>query len=290
MSDGLPIDATIAGVGGTRIEWTAVPESVRRSIQERMGAPISDAASQAFGFSPGLAARLRLADGRRVFVKAIAPDGESGAPGGQDAYRREARITAALPDDVAAPRLIDSWDASGWVILALENIDGVNPALPWRGDQLLQVLQALTATAARLTPSPVSAPRAGANEGGGHWSKLAADADRLGRLHQIDAWAVANVTKLVELEEGCEAASRGDTLLHMDIRADNILLTDERVFFVDWPHAEVGAAWVDLVWFLPSVGMQGGPPPQRASSGRTRWRLAWTAPACSPSSPRSPRS
>jgi len=66
---------------------------------------------------------------------------------------------------------------------------------------------------------------------------------------------------LAELESRCEAASRGDTLVHADIRADNILLTDDRVYLVDWPHARIGAAWLDLVWFLPSVAMQGGPEP-----------------------------
>jgi hypothetical protein len=45
------------------------------------------------------------------------------------------------------------------------------------------------------------------------------------------------------------------------VRADNILLTPERVVFVDWPHACVGAAWIDLLAFLPSVAMQGGPHP-----------------------------
>ena len=54
----------------------------------------------------------------------------------------------------------------------------------------------------------------------------------------------------------------GDTLHHFDIRADNILLSPERVWFVDWPGACVGAPWVDVVFFVPSVAMQGGPPPE----------------------------
>jgi hypothetical protein len=31
--------------------------------------------------------------------------------------------------------------------------------------------------------------------------------------------------------------------------------------FVDWPHVSLGAPWVDLLAFLPSVAMQGGPKP-----------------------------
>jgi hypothetical protein len=65
-------------------------------------------------------------------VKPIGSDALSGAPGGQGSYRREARTTAALPPSVAAPALIGTWEAEGWVILAFEDIEGTNPALPGR--------------------------------------------------------------------------------------------------------------------------------------------------------------
>ena len=52
------------------------------------------------------------------------------------------------------------------------------------------------------------------------------------------------------------------TLLHQDVRADNLLLTDRGVMVVDWPHARVGQPWIDLLWFAPSVAMQGGPDPE----------------------------
>ena len=57
-------------------------------------------------------------------------------------------------------------------------------------------------------------------------------------------------------------ALKGETLLHTDLRADNILLTPERTWFVDWPHASIGPAWLDVVALAPSVTMQGGPPPE----------------------------
>jgi hypothetical protein len=41
-----------------------------------------------------------------------------------------------------------------------------------------------------------------------------------------------------------------------------MLQTDERVWFVDWPHVRVGAAWVDVVFFAPSVAMLGGLSPE----------------------------
>jgi hypothetical protein len=40
------------------------------------------------------------------------------------------------------------------------------------------------------------------------------------------------------------------------------LLTRDRVLIVDWPWACVAAPWFDLLAMLPSVRMQGGPPPE----------------------------
>ena len=58
------------------------------------------------------------------------------------------------------------------------------------------------------------------------------------------------------------AASEGATLLHTDLRADNALLgADGRVWFVDWPWACTGAAFVDPLFMLPSIGLGGGPTP-----------------------------
>ena len=43
---------------------------------------------------------------------------------------------------------------------------------------------------------------------------------------------------------------------------ESILISDKRVYVVDWPWARSGAAWVDWVAFAPSVAMQGGPDPE----------------------------
>ena len=73
----------------------------------------------------------------------------------------------------------------------------------------------------------------------------------------------ATLDKLAGLEAEDPAAATGNTLLHLDLRADNLLLTpDDRVLVVDWPHARMGASWVDAVFFAPSATMQDGPPPE----------------------------
>ena len=76
-------------------------------------------------------------------------------------------------------------------------------------------------------------------------------------------------------------AAGGTALLHADIRADNLLLTGGGVFVVDWPHACLGAAFVDVVLWAPRVAIQGGPQPAelltRSRAGRSASRASVTA-------------
>jgi hypothetical protein len=256
------IDPLLTGVGGTRLDWYQVPVGVRGSIEHFLGRSVSTASSQAGGYSPALASRLTLDDGSGVFVKAIAPDEVSGAPGGQGIYRREARIAEALPNTVPAPRLLSSLEADEWVVLIFEDIVGTPPILPWQPGELNRVLDAMTTLASILTPSPIPAPPATFPGGANGWESLCLDPSALDDLRGLDAWARTNVERLSDVASTSDSAHQGTTLLHTDVRADNILLTANGVTFVDWPHAKVGAPWVDLVYFLPSVAMQGGRDPQ----------------------------
>lgn len=252
---------------GVRIAWDDLPPTVRARVESALGSRVVAQASQPGGFSPGVAARLRLADGRRVFVKAVAAAPNPDAP---RFHRREAAIVAALPAGLPVPRLL--WhhdgtqeDQNGWVVLVFEDIEGHNPPLPWNARDLDRVLTALADLSRQLTPSPIPAGQVRTArdfllaEFRG-WGKAAdAGPDLLDRL---DPWSRRHLDQLIALEADAPAAVEGNTLLHTDIRADNLLLTDARVWFVDWPHATIGAAWVDSILLAPSVTMQGGPPPE----------------------------
>lgn len=46
----------------------------------------------------------------------------------------------------------------------------------------------------------------------------------------------------------------GDTLVHLDLRDDNVIIGDDgRVWICDWNWPAAGAAWVDLVCLLISA-------------------------------------
>ena len=247
---------------------------MRAAVEDRLGSPIVSAVSQSAGFSPGVAARLRTEDGCRFFAKAAGPSPNPLTPA---AHRREARVTAALPERAPVPRLILSQDEGegAWIVLVFEDVEGRNPAVPWRSNELDQTLDTLASLSELLTPSPLPPGLVGVIGdweviGGRHWRVLAEERPAI-----LDAWSARHLDKLAGLEAEAPAAAKGDTLLHLDLRADNLLLTPEgRVLVVDWPHARVGASWVDAAFFAPSVAMQGGPPPEEILAHHPHGRRA----------------
>ncbi|MFE3793718.1 hypothetical protein KHQ06_20575 [Nocardia tengchongensis] len=54
-----------------RDEWPELPEPVREAVADRLGGTVVSAVNQRAGYSHGMASALALADGRRVFAKAV---------------------------------------------------------------------------------------------------------------------------------------------------------------------------------------------------------------------------
>ena len=246
---------------GRRVAWPDLPARVRSAVEAACGSPVVEARTQPGGFSPGVAARVVCADGSRFFVKAVSAEANPGTPA---LHRREGEILAALDPVIAerglpVPRLRAAVDLDPWMALILDDVDGRHPALPWSGGELERVVAALDRLAGELTPAPIPVPAVGDRYAGAFtgWRELARSPGQDG----LDRWSAARLDDLAALEATWAAHAAGDTLLHTDIRADNLLLTADEVMLVDWPQACRGAAVVDLVFFAPSVAMQGGPEP-----------------------------
>ena len=278
---------------GARVAWEDVPEPVRAAIEEVCGAAVIQARTQPGGFSPGVAARVRCTDGSRWFVKAASAELNPDAP---RLHRQEARVLAGLEPLIRAgrlpvPRLRGTAQHGPWFALVVTDIDGRQPAVPWRDHELDLVLAALGRLASALTPPPaeagLTAPPVAEFLGDDFtgWRVLA----RTPGDDRLDPWSRARLGQLAALEATWAAHAAGDTLLHADLRADNLLITDgadgrATVTVVDWPHACRGAAFADLVFFAPSVAMQGGPSPAellaRTQAGRNVSRASLAAVVC----------
>ncbi|MFC0002934.1 aminoglycoside phosphotransferase family protein [Micromonospora siamensis] len=238
----------------TRIGWTDLPAEVRAGVEEVLGDRVVEAVSQPGGFSPGTADRVRTAGGGRAFVKAVATHRNASTV---QMHRVEAAVTAALPGHAPTPRLLGHHDDGEWVALVLTDVDGRHPTTPWRADELTAVLDTLARMAGTLTPNPVPhAPTA--VERLTHdftgWERIAADPPA-----DLDPWAATHLDELRDIAAYGLTGLVGDTLCHVDLRADNLLIDPAgSVTVVDWPHACVGPPWLDTALLLVNVLLHGG--------------------------------
>ncbi len=162
-------------------------------------------------------------------------------------------------------------------MLVFKDVDGRHPKQPWESDELERVIVSMEELATTLTPSPLSATVIGTagdlfSTAINGWRRLRDGSPEL--LGRVDEWSRRHLETLVAIEATVGDALEGDTLLNLDVRGDNILLTPDRTWFVDWPHARVGPPWLDVVGFSPSVAMQGGPPPEEVISRHFAIRAA----------------
>jgi len=238
-----------------RLTWADLPAGIRSRAERVIGGAVVEALSQAQGFSPGTADRVRTADGRGAFVKAVTPAiNERSA----ELARQEMRITAALPDQAPTPRMLGGFDTGDWVVLILEEVAGRHPGLPWSDPDIDAVLTGLDELVAALTPAPLpDLPRAVDHLAGDFagWERIADDPPA-----DLDPWARESLPALrASAARGLAATASGDTLTHCDIRADNILVRDDgRPIFVDWPWGCIGPAWLDRVLLAVNVLVNGG--------------------------------
>jgi hypothetical protein len=235
-----------------RPRWADLPASVRTGIEDLLRDSVAHAESCAGGFSPGFASRLTLDSGRRAFVKAV--DGHLW-PTEASHCRAEADVAGRLPVGMPVARLLNARDDGRWVILAFEHVDGVEPRRPWTAPQIRRVVAQAVALAQAATPSPIELPRDHPRLGG--WAELGRNPSGLARLSTFSTWASEHVGRLTVIERDGMDAAQGDSLVHFDLYPHNVLMTRDRVVFVDWPHARLGAPVIDLITLLSSVAADG---------------------------------
>jgi Ser/Thr protein kinase RdoA (MazF antagonist) len=194
-----------------------------------------------------------------VFVKAV---GTVSNPESPFLHRREARVARELSGCPQVPRLIAQHDDGDWVALIYEKVDGRPPNEPWLESELDLVLRHLASLHEMLTPCPVPDLETTATYFGGMftgWRSLAATVSAPPVLNE---WSRRHLEHLADVEAQWSDATKGETLVHGDIRSDNILLSESSVAFVDWPHASQGESLFDVVAWAPSVTLEGGPEPE----------------------------
>jgi Ser/Thr protein kinase RdoA (MazF antagonist) len=115
------------------------------------------------------------------------------------------------------PRLRGTVQHGPWFALVTQDVDGRQPTVPWRDDELDLVLAALGRLAEALTPAPamVATTPAIADYLGADFTGWRALAKSPGD-DRLDPWSRARLGELAALEATWTAHAAGGTLLHAD--------------------------------------------------------------------------
>jgi aminoglycoside phosphotransferase (APT) family kinase protein len=209
-------------------------------IEARLGSKVVMTESRTGGFTPGFASLVVTAAGTTHFVKAASLVAQRGIA---EAYRAEGRALRTLPPGVPAPRLQWIHDSDDWVVLCIEAVDGDQTPRPWSEADVQVASDMLVSLASALTP----APGLGVTDFATAYADWPACWDHV-RTSQ---------PSLPHLDEAAELASRfaevtaGDTLVHGEVRDDNLLfIDDDTVVLCDWKWPARGAAWIDSLLLL----------------------------------------
>jgi hypothetical protein len=196
--------------------------------------------------------RVELEDGRRAFVKLALDEVAAGW------LRDEHRVYS----QVAAPFLAEflGWhDGPGRTLLVIEDLADAHWPPPWSRGQVDHVLATLDVLH-RMEP-PRGLPRLEERRGRlDGWADVAADpAPLLSTGLCSSAWLEEALPALREAAGACELD--GESFLHFDVRSDNLCFRGGRAILVDWNLACVGNPLIDVVAWLPSLHLEGGPAP-----------------------------
>ena len=201
--------------------------------------------------------RAYLADGRTVFVKSAVDELSAGW----------LRAEIGVYESVRGSFLADMHghaEHEGLPLLVLEDLSEVHWPPPWREGDVEAVKGALAEIAA--TPPPAWLERVQRDEIAFEWREVERDPEPFLALGLCSrAWLDANLPRL--RDAAARAPFEGGDLLHLDVRSDNIALRDNRALLVDWNWACVGNALLDVVAWVPSLHVEGGPAPEDVVEG-----------------------
>jgi hypothetical protein len=195
--------------------------------------------------------RVELEGGGSAFVK-LALDALAA-----DWLRREHHVYASVRAPFL-PKLL-GWHDDEVTLLAIEDLSGAHWPPPWPDGAVAAVLATLRDVHATAPPPKLDSLEDDRESLDG-WPLVAADPRPFLSLGLVSAgWLDASLPTLAAAAAACDLA--GDSFLHLDVRSDNVCLRDGRVVLVDWNWASVGNPLVDIVAWLPSLRLEGGPEP-----------------------------
>jgi Phosphotransferase enzyme family len=208
---------------------------------------------QTRGYALAFHAIAEFDDGSTAFVKAGAEEITS------EFLREEVRFYRAVQESFM-PRLL-GYDEADPPLLVLEDLSGWRWPPPWDDAAIVHVQEALDRLWSTHAPAwvrPIAEEREWLLGG---WAAIEADPQPFLSLGLGSAdWLEEALPVLRRAAES--APIDGDTLLHLDVRSDNLCLGDRGAVLVDWNLVHLGNPDLDLAAWASSLCLEGGPRPE----------------------------
>jgi hypothetical protein len=215
----------------------------------------------------GLTAAQRFvawfADGSSAFVKA-AVDADT------ERWLRTDHLIMSTIDGDLVPRIVAWIEQDERSVLVLEDLsdahwpadhfreeDGRRLPVWWKPGQLPLAFQALDRLGRVVAPASLPPLEADFSH---EWAAIAeTPAPFLALGLCSSAWFDRAIDRLVAAERTVDLS--GVTLVHHDVRSDNVCFRGDRVILVDWSEASRGSPRYDLANLLTGCVLEGGPDP-----------------------------
>jgi hypothetical protein len=246
--------------------------SLRQTVEQSLGQGVVAWKRPELGLSAAERFAIELADGSRFFVKA-AVDADT-----ERWLRSEhtALLSVRVPYQPALRSFIER--PNEFPILITEDLSHAywpasHAGVVWRDGDIDRVLDAVQAMSNTKPASALSL--LGSEAPTRYWPALIENPVEFLRLGLCDAaWLEEHGDNLMESESALSRS--GDALVHGDVRSDNICLLPDRVVFVDWSNSGRGHPDTDLAELLPTLHLEGGPPPCELMPDGAAW-ATWQA-------------
>jgi thiamine kinase-like enzyme len=229
-----------------------VPRDLASRIERLVGAKVESYTPVAGGYSPAIRLLCRTST-TSFFAKVGATPSTSGF------LRREIHVYDTVSAEFM-PRVIAAEDHETAPILILEDLSTGQWPPPWDEPRVELVLARIH----DMHHTQVSLASNGQMHGvpGSNWQAVAAEPKPFLALGLADgAWLESALPLLIRHEARCR--SDGTSLTHLDLRSDNMCITERGVVFVDWNHACLSNPVLDLGFWLPSLAYEDGPAPEQ---------------------------
>ncbi len=254
-----------------KLPWKRVPKAMQQEVEAALGAPVKRAARIWGGYAPTSTYRLVLADGRRAFFKGTYHASNEVA---KNALLLEERVYHDLRNELGKwmPHLYATVHHKDWYGLLLEDL-GPKTVPPWSHSTARAVTHALAAfhLSSLSSQPPAWLSRPDEHLTRENWARTVQESQELQAIAalagsaspQALAWfqlvtpTIDHLMKQATLREGPNA------ILHGDLRSDNLRLVRGQLYLFDWPLITVGRPEWDVVAFVQSMTVEGGPSPEQ---------------------------